>query len=366
MASSSTGMASSSNAKDLNAEGFDEEDDDDYVPSSDESTEFSDDDFGSDMSGVSIDPDENQYIPSTMDKTLVDPFLNDLTNIRVFLKLEKPLITMLEEIRLYVMERFDAMKRGKDSWKSEVAPRILQKMKKWHTNMRNWIVFPSGPVLEVRNGRGKIKKCHNCLQEGHNTRTCKNEKIVPPMKEKKPPGRPKNPNSEERRKRKKASETSGGKATETSGGKGKKTSETRQNVGEQGVPPMQFPESQVDEGVPLTQEGVSETQETVPETQFKQVPVVDVALVEAGNKEDQGHVLHKNPRLSPLLSISRLCELGKSSAIQVPSRLCASLRRFKCHFSVAASPSSLKMAMTMNLALTVGGLECRSTSEVLL
>ncbi|KAI3700926.1 hypothetical protein L2E82_45567 [Cichorium intybus] len=78
MASSSTGMASSSNAKDLNAEGFDEEDDDDYVPSSDESTEFSDDDFGSDMSGVSIDPDENQYIPSTMDKTLVDPFLNDL------------------------------------------------------------------------------------------------------------------------------------------------------------------------------------------------------------------------------------------------------------------------------------------------
>ncbi|KAI3674450.1 hypothetical protein L2E82_52274 [Cichorium intybus] len=73
--------------------------------------------------------------------------------------------------------------------------------------------------------------------------------------------------------------------------KEKKTSETRQNVGEQGVPPMQFPESQVDEGVPLTQEGVSETQETVPETQFKQVPVVDVALVEAGNKEDQGHVV---------------------------------------------------------------------------
>ncbi|KAI3507870.1 hypothetical protein L1887_22865 [Cichorium endivia] len=71
-------MASSSNAKDLNAEDFGEEDDDDYVPSSDESTEFSDDDFGSDMSGVSVDPDENEYVPSTMDKTLVDPFLNDL------------------------------------------------------------------------------------------------------------------------------------------------------------------------------------------------------------------------------------------------------------------------------------------------
>ncbi|KAI3721683.1 hypothetical protein L2E82_32700 [Cichorium intybus] len=72
------GMASSSNAKDLNAEDFDEEDDEEHVPSSDESTEFSDDDFGSDMSGVSVDPDENEYVPSTMDKTLVDPFLNDL------------------------------------------------------------------------------------------------------------------------------------------------------------------------------------------------------------------------------------------------------------------------------------------------
>ncbi|KAI3709699.1 hypothetical protein L2E82_39465 [Cichorium intybus] len=140
-------MASSSNAKDLNAEDFDEEDDDEYVPSSDESTEFFDDDFGSDMSGVSIDPDENEYVPSTMDKTLVDPFLNDLGLL-------------------------DAVKE-----------------------------------------------------------------------EKKPHGRPKNPNSEERRKRKKASETSGGKSSQTSGGKVKKTSETRQNVREQGVPPMQFPES---------------------------------------------------------------------------------------------------------------------------
>ncbi|KAI3699954.1 hypothetical protein L2E82_44564 [Cichorium intybus] len=66
-------MASSSNAKD-----FDEEDDTEYVPSTDESTELSDDDFGSDMSGVSLDPDENEYVPSTMDKTQVDPFLNDL------------------------------------------------------------------------------------------------------------------------------------------------------------------------------------------------------------------------------------------------------------------------------------------------
>ncbi|KAI3724402.1 hypothetical protein L2E82_36176 [Cichorium intybus] len=219
------GMASSSNAKDLNAEDFDEEDDEEYVPSSDESTEFSDDDFGSDMSGVSDEMD------------LPEISSND--------------------------EEWSPLNEYNDKGDSE----------------------------DEETGVQFIGLLEAVKEEGHNTRTCKNEKIVPPMKEKKPPGRPKNPNSEERRKRKKASETSGGKASETSGGKGKRASETRQNVGEQGVPPMQFPESQVDEGVPLTQEGVSETQdtmletqETVPETQFKQVPVVDVALVEDGKK----------------------------------------------------------------------------------
>ncbi|KAI3790661.1 hypothetical protein L2E82_03876 [Cichorium intybus] len=66
-------MASSSNAKD-----FDEDDDSEYVPSIDELTELSDDEFGSDMSGVSLDLDENEYVPLKMEKTLVDPFLNDL------------------------------------------------------------------------------------------------------------------------------------------------------------------------------------------------------------------------------------------------------------------------------------------------
>ncbi|KAI3691031.1 hypothetical protein L2E82_49245 [Cichorium intybus] len=62
-------MASSSNVKELS-----KDDDNEYVPSTGESTELSDDAFGSDMSGVSLDPDENEFVPSTMDKTLVDPF----------------------------------------------------------------------------------------------------------------------------------------------------------------------------------------------------------------------------------------------------------------------------------------------------
>ena len=49
----------------------------------------------------------------------------------------------------------------------------------------------------IVSGKGKIKKCHNCLQEGHNAMTCKNEKIVPPLKEKKHPCRPKKPHFDE-------------------------------------------------------------------------------------------------------------------------------------------------------------------------
>ncbi|XP_052620834.1 uncharacterized protein LOC128126766 [Lactuca sativa] len=248
----------------------------------------------------------------------------------------KPLITMLEEIRLHVMERFDAMIRNTNSWKTIVAPNIIKKMRKRHKKMGNWIVIPSGPLLEVRNGyegcmvdlegwactcrlwvlsglpcvhactainhthqnlldyvsdwfkkekyqltynasivplnginllvktpydkllppkerrmpgrpsikrkrdknekqtkyptvsgKGKIKKCHNCLQEGHNARTCKNEKVVPPPKEKKPPGRPKKTNSDERPPRGPSAATSSGRGgkgpTGARGGRGSST-----------------------------------------------------------------------------------------------------------------------------------------------
>ncbi|CAI9260760.1 unnamed protein product [Lactuca saligna] len=333
----------------------------------------------------------------------------------------KPLIIMLEEIRLHVMERFDAMKRSTNSWKTVVAPKILIKMKKWHKNMRNWMVIPSGPLLEVRNGyegymvdlaswtctcrlwvlsglpcvhacaainhthqnlldyvsdwfkkekyhlaystsivplngsnlwvktpydkllppkehrmpgrpsvkrkrdqtekktkystvsgKGKIKKCHNCLQEGHNARTCKNEKVVPPPKEKKPPGRPKKPHSDEAPS--KQPTTSGGRGgrrpTRERGGRGSSVGRSGGRGGrslideifdsptenevinmfdnfeedvfraemERGESShmMQFPESQFDEGVPITQD------DGVPETQFD---------VENANWEDQSHVV---------------------------------------------------------------------------
>ncbi|CAI9294042.1 unnamed protein product [Lactuca saligna] len=58
---------------------------------------------------------------------------------------------------------------------------------------KNWMVIPSGPLLEVRNGY----EGYMVDLAGHNARTRENEKIVPPPKEKKPPGRPKKPHSDE-------------------------------------------------------------------------------------------------------------------------------------------------------------------------
>nr|KAJ0197066.1 hypothetical protein LSAT_V11C700369130 [Lactuca sativa] len=114
----------------------------------------------------------------------------------------KPLITMLEEIRLHVMER-------------------------------NWMVIPSGPQLEVRNGyEGYMVDLADCA----------------PPKEKKPPGRPKKPHSDEAPS--KQPTTSGGRGGRgpireregrgsyvgTSGGRGGRSFITQDD----GVPETQF------------------------------------------------------------------------------------------------------------------------------
>ncbi|CAI9270194.1 unnamed protein product [Lactuca saligna] len=113
-------------------------------------------------------------------------------------------------------------------------------------------------------------------KEGHNARTCKNEKVVPPPKEKKPPGRPKKPHSDEAPSKRPT--TSGGRGgrrpTRERGGRG--SSVGLKWKGGASSHMMQFPESQFDEGVPITQD------DGVPETQFD---------VENANWEDQSHVV---------------------------------------------------------------------------
>lgn len=42
---------------------------------------------------------------------------------------KKPLLTMLEEIRLYIMERFFHLKKQAEKWEGEFGPAIIKKMK---------------------------------------------------------------------------------------------------------------------------------------------------------------------------------------------------------------------------------------------
>ncbi|KAL4571792.1 hypothetical protein LXL04_018557 [Taraxacum kok-saghyz] len=65
----------------------------------------------------------------------------------------KPLLTMLEEIRMYTMERFYRMSTKHLSWTEDVCPAILTKMDKWCKDMRLWTVVPSeAHLFEVRLG----------------------------------------------------------------------------------------------------------------------------------------------------------------------------------------------------------------------
>ena len=49
---------------------------------------------------------------------------------------KKPLITMLEEIRIYVMDKFAYMNEESAKWTSTICPNVIRKMKVFGKNMR--------------------------------------------------------------------------------------------------------------------------------------------------------------------------------------------------------------------------------------
>lgn len=56
----------------------------------------------------------------------------------------KPLITMLEEIRIYVMERFCTMSNKHVTWPGDICPAILTKLEDWCEDKRyNSFFIPS-------------------------------------------------------------------------------------------------------------------------------------------------------------------------------------------------------------------------------
>ncbi|GJY54244.1 calcium/proton exchanger [Tanacetum coccineum] len=65
----------------------------------------------------------------------------------------KPIITMLEEIRLYIMQRLFAMNKIAVNLEDNITPSIRKRLEVLKKKQRHWFVFPSGfQELEVRNG----------------------------------------------------------------------------------------------------------------------------------------------------------------------------------------------------------------------
>ncbi|CAH1438013.1 unnamed protein product [Lactuca virosa] len=66
---------------------------------------------------------------------------------------KKPLITMLEEIRIYIMDRFAHMIEESTKWNTRICPAVLKKMKLFGKNMRFWLIIHSQQhVFEARRG----------------------------------------------------------------------------------------------------------------------------------------------------------------------------------------------------------------------
>ncbi|GJZ29922.1 hypothetical protein Tco_0574969 [Tanacetum coccineum] len=65
----------------------------------------------------------------------------------------KPIITMLEEIRLYIMQRLVAMNKLAFSLEDTITPSIRKRLEILKEKQREWVVYPSGfQELEVRKG----------------------------------------------------------------------------------------------------------------------------------------------------------------------------------------------------------------------
>ncbi|KAJ9542857.1 hypothetical protein OSB04_029363 [Centaurea solstitialis] len=83
----------------------------------------------------------------------VENGLSECFNSLIVSSRRKPIITMLEEIRVFVMERISKMTEQASKWTREIRPVIWKKIEKNKELMRFWHVVPSGGnMFEVRRG----------------------------------------------------------------------------------------------------------------------------------------------------------------------------------------------------------------------
>nr|KAJ0188487.1 hypothetical protein LSAT_V11C900477080 [Lactuca sativa] len=86
------------------------------------------------------------YACEAVENGIYESFNSMIINIR-----KKPLLTMLKEIRIYVMARFYYLADKASTCTTESCPAIIDKMKDFGKEMRNWkVIVTRGSVFETR------------------------------------------------------------------------------------------------------------------------------------------------------------------------------------------------------------------------
>ncbi|GJY32693.1 hypothetical protein Tco_0417162 [Tanacetum coccineum] len=102
-------------------------------------------------------------------------------NRAILVQRTKPIITMLEDIRLYVMQRLVAMNRVARTWEHNITPSIRKRVEVLKKKQRT---MPGRPRKSRMKGQsennsqvsrvGRKMTCTNCQETGHNKSSCKN------------------------------------------------------------------------------------------------------------------------------------------------------------------------------------------------
>ncbi|KAL4556354.1 hypothetical protein LXL04_039003 [Taraxacum kok-saghyz] len=96
---------------------------------------------------------------------------------------------MLEEIRMYTMEKFYRIMWAKSPYSKPLPPPARRMRGRPKIKRRRHVTENDGEYKKLR-AVGGTKVCKNCWEQGHNKRTCKNPAKLEPPKESKKMGRP--------------------------------------------------------------------------------------------------------------------------------------------------------------------------------
>ncbi|KAL4583469.1 hypothetical protein LXL04_008042 [Taraxacum kok-saghyz] len=128
-----------------------------------------------------LDPAAHQHLfakerdPNTLCRAFFEPDrccdavengVSESFNAAIMEARKKPIITMLEEIRVYVMERMYRQKVKGDKWELDIGPSIRRKIEKNKEIQRYWEVTPIGPE------QYEVKKAHEVYAVDLEENTC--------------------------------------------------------------------------------------------------------------------------------------------------------------------------------------------------